>query len=101
VRILNASHILAAGLSGAVPVMARPQGLKWGKVPPTTVTIAVSEDDPQKAVIFGYESGAALATGKPAPERRVGLFLSNDSAASLTREGWALFDAAVHWAAEK
>jgi len=101
VRITNPTHVLAAGLSGAVPVTARPQGLKWGKVPPTAVTIAVPEDDPQKAVIFGYEAGAALATGKPAPERRVGFFMANESAASLTREGWALFDAAVHWAAEK
>jgi hypothetical protein len=33
-----------------------------------------------------------------APARRVSFFLSNDTAAALNTNGWALFDAAVNWA---
>jgi len=36
-----------------------------------------------------------------APARRVGLFLTDDTAAGTTEAGWALFDAAVAWAIER
>ena len=36
--------------------------------------------------------------GMKAPARRVGFCFYRDTAASASREGWALFDAAVTWA---
>jgi hypothetical protein len=48
-------------------------------------------------VIFGYETGATMP-GAVAPARRVGFFLEDLTAGSLTPAGWALFDAAVRWA---
>jgi hypothetical protein len=50
------------------------------------------------AGIFAYDSGASMP-GLTAPARRVGLFLGDNTATSLTANGTALFDAAIRWAA--
>src|SRR5262249_37290667 len=51
--------------------------------------------------ILGYEKGDAMARFR-APARRVGLgFLDASAPLNLTREGWALFEAAVDWASSQ
>jgi glucose/arabinose dehydrogenase len=96
VAISNASHPLAAGLSGTVTVTSAPATFAWGVPAAAAVVAARPPGNATRASVFGYERGAAM-TGLTAPGRRVGLFLENSSAANLTSSGWALFDAAVRW----
>jgi fibronectin type 3 domain-containing protein len=94
----NASHPLAAGLSGSALSVSSAGGA-WAWAVPTAgaVKIATLTTDATKAVIFGYEKGAAMQ-GLTAPARRVGLFLGDATATTLNANGGKLFDAAVRWA---
>jgi glucose/arabinose dehydrogenase len=96
-RIVNSSHPLAAGLSGTVTVTSAAANFTWGKPNANAARVAVRTADSTQYVVFGYERGAAMP-GLTAPARRVGFFLENSTAASLTAQGWSLFDAAVRWA---
>lgn len=97
VKITNATHPLAAGLSGTVTVLNVSGTMSWGKPNANAVAIATAATDSTKTLIFGYASGAAMP-GLTAPARRVGLFMNDTSAASFNSNGDLLFDTAVKWA---
>lgn len=97
--ILDAAHPLAAGLSGAVEVVAQPERLSWGRTGPGAVRIATLEGEPEKTALFAYEKGAPMDGGFTAPARRVGFFLFDTTALQLSEDGLRLFDAAVRWCA--
>ena len=67
-------HPLAAQLSGIVPVSTTAEPLSWGRPAPSATIVASATTDAAKATVFGYESGAIMAT-RIAPARRVSLFL--------------------------
>ncbi len=92
-------HPLAAGLSGMVSIVPGTTLLRWGAPGAGAEVAAVAEGDPGKALVFGYQAGVPMV-GLTAPARRVGLPFADDSAAILNAGGWALFDAAIAWAAE-
>jgi hypothetical protein len=94
--IVNASHPLAAGLSGTVSVTTAASNISWGAPNGNAVTVARPVGQSGRAAIFAYEKGAAMP-GLAAPGRRVGFFLEDTTAASLTTQGRALLDAAVRW----
>ena len=89
--IADPAHPLAAGLSGRVQATATPSQYSWGRVRADAVKVAVLENNPDRAVIFGLERGGGM------PARRAGLFLFDATATTLTEPGWSLFDAAVRW----
>jgi hypothetical protein len=95
--VVAPAHPLAAGLSGRVTVVTAPQVFSWGQPNANAVVAARPAGDATRAVIFGYERGAAMP-GRGAPGRRVAFFLENATASALTPAGGALFDAAVRWA---
>jgi hypothetical protein len=97
VQIYDSAHPLAAGLSGRVHVTRVPVQISWGNIGPAAARVAVIEGDAARAAIFAFDRGMPLSEGRPAPARRVGFFLFEDSASHLTPEGWMLFDAAVRW----
>jgi hypothetical protein len=98
IEIFNANHPLAAGLpEGPVQITTSDRGVSYGTPEGDAIIIAVNPNDYSQAVLFGYEKGAAMAVGN-APARRVGTFLLNDVADSLTADGWALFDSSIMWA---
>ena len=97
VTITNATHPLAAGLSGNVTVVTSGKTFDWGKPNANGISIATVLNDSAKTAIFAYESGAVMP-GLTAPARRVGLFLYDDTAASFNSNGAALLDAAIRWA---
>ena len=97
-KIIEASHPLAAGFSGTVRILQEPLQVSWGRPGADVQTVAADAGDPSKAVIFGYERGAAMP-GLRAPARRLGFFFFNETPIHVTDEGWALFDAAVDWCA--
>jgi hypothetical protein len=64
----------------------------------TATVVAVNPGNPTQPIVFGYEAGSMMAS-EYATTRHVGLGLHKDVRANLTASGWALFDAAVAWAA--
>lgn len=96
--ITKSDHPMAAGLMGRPDVIAVPDKMVWGAPPETATVIASSWHRADRAVIFGYEAGDSMV-GLTAPARRVGFFFSDSSPANATADAWALFDAAVCWAA--
>jgi hypothetical protein len=100
ITIVEPGHPLAAGREGVTRVYRGPGRLRFGRVGPEAVVVAVA-GKPPRPVLFGYERGAALPGGGVAPARRVGLFLAPEALDPwlLAPTGRALFDAAVEWAA--
>ena len=101
IYIVDSDHPLAAGLpEGLVTITTRQSvGVSYGMPVGDVSIVAVNPVDSlfDQAVLFGYEEGAEMFIGT-APARRVGTFLLNDVADSMTTEGWDLFDASVFWA---
>jgi hypothetical protein len=97
--IINASHPLAAGLSGTQTVVTTASSFTWGKPNANAIKIATLTSDATKIVIFGYEKDATMP-GLDAPARRVGFFVSDTTGVNLNSGGNSLFDAAIKWATE-
>jgi hypothetical protein len=97
VKITNAAHPMAAGLSGTVSVVITSGTFDWGKPNANAASIATAAKDTTKTMIFGYTTGAVMP-GLTAPARRVGLFMFDTSGGSFTANGGLLFDAAIKWA---
>lgn len=97
IAVVNATHPLAAGFPGTRTETTASTTFNWGKPNANGAKIATVTNDANKTVIFGYETGSVMP-GLTAPARRVGLFLDDTSASTLTAEGTALLDAAIQWA---
>jgi hypothetical protein len=98
VSIVMAGHPMAAGLTGDVAVVTAASNLGWGRPAAAAQRVATLQGEPARVAIFGYERGAALATGV-APAVRVGFFASDGSARYLSDNGIRLLAAAIDWAA--
>lgn len=99
VAILAPAHPLAGGLSRIVRASAAGKFM-WGRPSASAARVATLASDPAKVVIFGYEKGVPLPAGFPAPARRVGFFLPDNTPPILNDAGWTLFDAAVRWCSD-
>jgi hypothetical protein len=98
--IVNAPQPMAAGLpAGIANVYVKQAPMSWGKPGLGATTIATIYGQPEKAAVFGYETGATMDYETLAPARRAMLFLGNDGFANLSPTGMRLFDAAIDWAA--
>jgi uncharacterized protein YegL len=118
-KIVNADHALAAGLSATPFVTTGATSLSGGTPEGSAVRVAgflgggSSRDSDRdmesatsapscsgpsgEAAVFAYDRGKMMV-GMAAPARRVALFLNDDTATHLNTNGWSLFDAAVAWA---
>lgn len=103
-KIVNDSHPIAAGFSGAVQVCDTDEDLIWGLPNENADVIATLDDDTNNdndhAAIFAYETGSLMLKDMQAKARRVGLYFQHETAAGLTDDGWTLFLQAVAWAVE-
>lgn len=95
VSVTAPGHPLAAGHTGTVQVTTAAQPLGWGTVTAGATVVATVKTLPG---LFAYPAGAQLS-GLTAPGCRVGYPLHRDAVPALTAAGWAMFDAAVTWAA--
>jgi hypothetical protein len=99
-QIINATHPLAAGLSNQPTVSSPGTNFSWGNPNANAAKIATVVNDANKVVIFGYDRGVAMSSLN-APARRVGLFMTDVTAANFNNtNGGLLFDAAIKWATE-
>ena len=94
--IVNPDHPLCASCAKEVQVCTKCFFMGWGVPGENAIVIAGLAQDPEKCTIFAYDAGVEMP-GLVAPDKRVGIFLFRNTANALTREGWALFDAAVDW----
>jgi len=99
ITITAPDHPLAAGLSGQVAVVSPANKFVWGKPNANAAKVATLVGQPNQYAVFGYEAGATMVTGT-APARRVGWFAGRDTPAGFSASAWALFEAAVKWAAQ-
>jgi RHS repeat-associated protein len=97
VVITGAGHPMAAGLSGTRVVTTAAQPIGWGVPASSAVKVATIANAPSQFAVFGYPTGATMASSFVAPGRRVGWFGSAAAMAALAPDGWLLFDAAVKW----
>ncbi len=98
-NLTDANHAMAAGLSlGPVALVTTPTNCTFGVPASSAIVIGTMVDDPTRAMLYGYETGAAMIGGFVAPARRVHIFLGDNTFASLTEDGVKLFDAAASWA---
>ena len=95
--ISDPAHPLAAGLSGTRTVTTASSTLKWGNPGSSAARVATIGGIAGRAAIFAYETGAGM-TSLTAPARRVGIFLHDATAASLSADGMRLLDASIAWA---
>jgi hypothetical protein len=96
-EIVDASHPLAADSHGRCAGRDRPSEFAWGQ-PNTNANAVARLVGTQNFGIYGYDKGAALTDGTPAPERRVQVFMTDNTASIFNENGWRLWDAAVNWA---
>jgi hypothetical protein len=100
-NIVKDGHPMAAGFTGSVSIYKKPGTVNFAKPGGDVQIIAVTPDDPTKALIFGYDKGAKTKAGDVTPARRVVFFLFGDQENNMTDDGWKLFEAAVTWAMGK
>lgn len=98
-RIVDAGHPLAAGLSGDVTVGTTDTAFAFGRPAPAASVVARLVGSADRAVIFAYESGDEMV-GLTAPAPRVGLFMSFATPKTLTSNGEVLVRTAIAWAIE-
>jgi hypothetical protein len=96
-RIDSPGDPLAAGLQGNVAVVNIASEAGWGTPNAAATRIASLLGAANKVALFTYEAGAPMPE-LTAPARRVGLFVSDQAAPVLNRNGSALLDAAITWA---
>jgi hypothetical protein len=93
------SHPLSAGLSGLRTITNSSSGFfGWGIPGTQSINIATLGTNASRSALFAYESGSLLASGVPAPHRRLGMFMGDVTAANFTLEGFWILSAAVDWA---
>ena len=101
-RIVDANHPLAAGLSaGLHTVVSSSQTFSQIGPPPLAPTgarIIATIGTGTDAVICAYDTGERGFNNFAMPARRVFFFFQDNTAAAANTDGWKLFDAAVDWA---
>ena len=89
---LSAAAGLRDGLFLAI-FFAGETDMNWGRPSAGADRLVVFKGDPKQAALFTYEKGAVMAGLKPAPARRVGIFLGNDTFHQLSdAQGPAMMD---------
>lgn len=84
------------GLSGNVTVFGSAQTAGWAVPLSNALVAARFLDNPDRAAVFGFETGDNL-TGLVCPARRAGLFTFENNSTVLTAAGWTLFDETIRW----
>lgn len=97
IKIVEGGHPITQGAVGKFKIYNGKHRVRWGR-PQGEVDVLGLIPGTNKAMLFAYETGKWMRDME-APARRVGFFLDDKEAKYLTSTGWALFDAAVDWAA--
>jgi hypothetical protein len=97
VSIVQATHPMAAGLSGTVVITDGTQSLGWGIPTGAAQRVAALTSAANHILAFAFEKGAALSSGT-APARRAVFLAEEQALPKLNANGQKLLDAAIEWA---
>ncbi|MEM9202821.1 MAG: RHS repeat-associated core domain-containing protein, partial [Actinomycetota bacterium] len=102
--IVAATHPVAAGLSGTVPVVTGPWSMRTNPTGELGADATVIAAENGHTPLYVYDTGDRLhghtnATPNTAPGRRVAFNLRDNAATRLTPDGTTILTAALHWAA--
>ena len=97
--IVSPTSPLAVGLSGDTNVLSTADAMAWGVPVSSAESIARNSGNSTQAAVFAFEIGATLYDGSPAAGRRMGYFLGDTAATSVTEDGERLTLAAFCWTA--
>jgi hypothetical protein len=89
---------LGAGTSFMAFIPGTSTSLYWGSPGGSPIAVATVMGAPTELLDFGYEKGAATATGT-APARRVGFGFKTGALQKLTIDAFKLLSAAIDWTA--
>ena len=96
---MGSSHPLHAGLSGEQTVLTENAAWSIPTGRPASLNPRWQMWALGEPVLFSFEPGATLLSGKTAGNRQVGWgFANNDNISQLSSVGWQIFDSAVNWA---
>lgn len=98
ISIVDPSHPLAAGLSGAVAFRPVTTRFSWGNPAADAAVVAEVNGDP---TIFTIAAGNVLADGTIAPGCRMTFPLFTNNVRHYVGDAWTMFDAAAAWATGK
>jgi len=98
VNVIDSTHVLASGYSGAVTVTSSSETFGWGVPNSNAAKVAVLSTGTDTCVVFGYEKSSLMIGNFTAPSRRVGFFFHDATAASANGAGIALLNRAAVWA---
>jgi len=98
VEFLDATHPLSGGYEGRQDQFVH-DWVSWGRPENEAERIGQLYGQPDRSVMFGYDTGRQMATFA-APARRVGLFLDPTNISEQTTMAWTVFEAAIDWCVE-
>ena len=104
INIVNEGHPMAAGFAnGPVTVHTSGQPANFGiPVAGATIIASIDDNDVDRAVLYGLETGTLLYDGATTTaSRQVHLWLTDAAISVATDEGLKLFDAAMSWAVNR
>ena len=99
VRIVDSTHVLAAGLSDYVLFASQAWRVQYAIPSQQAYSIGVHPNEPELSCIFAYEKGDTMLT-IAAPAKRLGFFIGTQNFNVMREEGWKLFDTAIRWMIE-
>ncbi|WP_159884911.1 S-layer homology domain-containing protein [Paenibacillus puerhi] len=98
ISIKNASHPLAAGVTGTPEVYTEDGIIYYGVPAKEATVIATVAGDEKKATIYAYEKGAKNLKGEPVPARTVFFYMAAGMSTKTTDTAWKLIEATFLWA---
>jgi fibronectin type 3 domain-containing protein len=96
IHVNGTSSSIASTVGGWQIVHTSSQAMGWGQPGAGAHVVATITGTSTTPCIFTYKAGANMV-GMKAPASRVGFFLGDTGAASLTPAGWKIFDQTVQW----
>ena len=98
VKVVRPYHALAAGFdAGLVKMYEQPGLITWSIPSPGATIVATIPNQPQSAVIYGYEKGVVMANGAVAPAKRVLFPVDYNRFHRLSDDGLALYRGVLLW----
>ncbi|MCZ8519512.1 MULTISPECIES: S-layer homology domain-containing protein [Paenibacillus] len=98
ITIKDASHPIAAGVTGSLDVYTEDGRIDYGVPGKSATVIATVAGDEKKAAIYTYEKGSKNMKGETVPARTVFFYMAAGMSGKTTNDAWKIFEASFLWA---
>ncbi len=97
INMIDSSHYIAGGLDGKISVTTSLDIFGWGVPGGEANIIATIKINKNRATIFTYNKGAKLKDNTIAAEKRVFLYLNDNTFNKANEKGIEIFDRTINW----